>query len=91
MCLQWNSSLRNCHVLSYNIALHAKLKLCVEAWDEDYGSADDLIGLGDVDVSHMLVHGAPNSRLLCALHDEACTEPRGVIVLTVSADTTTLP
>ena len=89
--MQWTPELKNCLTLHYKVPARTKVTLLVEAWDEDIGFADDLIGLTEVDVSHMVEPGASNCRLLCALMDESQQEQRGTIVITASAESIMAP
>lgn len=82
--LQWTPEHRNSLSLSYRVPIGSRVTLYLEAWDEDIGFDDDLIGMGEVDVSDLVVPGAPTSRLLCALADAKREEDRGVIVLTAA-------
>ena len=65
------------------------MNLIVEAWDEDIGSADDLIGVAEMNVSALATGHAPDSELVCQLWDAKGKEKRGVIVIQISGSSST--
>ncbi len=84
---QWTSALRNVLTLRYKIRAGTMLRLIVEAWDEDLGSADDLIGAAEVNVSSLVgLAASVSSDITAELWDEKGSERRGVILLHVTSD-----
>ncbi len=65
------------------------MNLIVEAWDEDIGSTDDLIGVAEMNVSQLVAGTVADSELLCELWDAKGKEKRGTIVLQVSSSSNT--
>lgn len=77
---KWSDAQRNTHALEYTGT--DKLRLRVEAWDRDTIGDDGFIGIGDLDVSHVIGTQSEGVSIVAQLRDE--TRRCGFVILYVA-------